>query len=130
MSAYDKVPKHSLQNKFEISMRKKYQKMEVSKFLYFALVNFNLMLFTLWSSILLYDQFKCHISQQWNLVRLNDVTVISMLSTKIGEWPMFLFAPVESYVWNKLHVLFLDFLSMRANTKYSDRIVNQMTVVT
>jgi len=32
--------------KFEISMRKKYQKMEVSKFLYSVLVNFNLMLFT------------------------------------------------------------------------------------
>ena len=28
-------------------MRKKYKKMEVSKFLYLALVNFNLMLFTL-----------------------------------------------------------------------------------
>jgi len=43
--------------KFEISMRKKYQKMEVSKFLYFVLVNFNLMLFTVWSSILFHDQF-------------------------------------------------------------------------
>jgi len=31
--------------------------MEVSKFLYFALVNFNLMLFTLGSSILFHDQF-------------------------------------------------------------------------
>jgi len=38
-------------------MRKKYQKMEVSKFLYFALVNFKLMLFTLCSSILFHDQF-------------------------------------------------------------------------
>ena len=41
MSAYVKVPKHSLQNKFEISMRKKYQKMEVSKFLYFNVIDEN-----------------------------------------------------------------------------------------
>ena len=36
---------------------KKYQKMEESKYLYFVQVNFNLMLFTLWSSILFHDQF-------------------------------------------------------------------------
>ena len=59
MSAYVKTPKHSLQNKFKIGNidEKKCQKMEVSKFLYFALVNFNLRLFTLWSSILFHNQF-------------------------------------------------------------------------
>jgi len=31
--------------------------MEVSKFLYFAQVNFKLMLFTLWTSVLFHDQF-------------------------------------------------------------------------
>jgi len=42
MSAYVKTPKHSLQNKSKIWNidEKKYQKMEVSKFLYFALVQF------------------------------------------------------------------------------------------
>ena len=57
---------------------KKYQKMEVNKFLYFAQANFNLMLFTLWSSILFHDQFtdflhdclhpvfaNCNISLDW-----------------------------------------------------------------
>ena len=41
VSAYVKTPKHSLQNKFKIGNidEKKCQKMEVSKFLYFALVN-------------------------------------------------------------------------------------------
>ena len=54
-----KTPKHNLQNKFKIWNidEKKYRKMEVCKFLYFALVNFSLMLFTLWSSILFHDQF-------------------------------------------------------------------------
>ena len=59
MSAYVKTPKHSLRNKFKIwkIYEKKYQKMEVSKFQYFALVNFNLMLFTLGPLILFHDQF-------------------------------------------------------------------------
>ena len=52
--------------------------MEVSKFLYFALLNFNLRLFTLWTSILFHDQFtdsllhclysvlvKCEVSLDW-----------------------------------------------------------------
>ena len=72
--------------------REKYQKMEVSKFLYFALLSFNLMLFTLWPSILFHDQFtnsllhclhpvlvNCEISLDW------IVRGISMLSAKIGE---------------------------------------------
>jgi len=44
-----KHPPKSLQNKFKILNidEKKYQKMEVSKFLYFEVVNFSLMLFTL-----------------------------------------------------------------------------------
>ena len=51
--------KTSLQNKFKILNinEKKYQKMEVSKFLYFELLNFNLMLFTLWPSIMFHEQF-------------------------------------------------------------------------
>ena len=43
--------------KFEISMRKNTRKCEVGKFLYFAVVNFNVMLFTIWSLILFHDQF-------------------------------------------------------------------------
>ena len=43
MLPYVKTPKQSLQNKFKNWNidEKKYQKMEVNKFLYFALVNFN-----------------------------------------------------------------------------------------
>jgi len=47
MSAFVKTQKHSLQSEFEICTRKNTKKCEVSKVLYFALVNFNLMLFTL-----------------------------------------------------------------------------------
>ena len=69
---------------------RKYQKMEVSKYLYFELVNFNLMLFTLGPSILFHEQltslFTSRIGPLWNLARLNDVTGISMLLAKIGEW--------------------------------------------
>ena len=59
MFAYVKTPKHSLLNKFNIwnIVEKKYQKMEVSKFLYFEMLNFNLMLFTLWPSIMFHEQF-------------------------------------------------------------------------
>ena len=57
--AYVKTQKHSLQNKFKIWNidEKKYQKMKISKILYFALVNFNLLLFTLWPAFLFHDQF-------------------------------------------------------------------------
>ena len=34
------------------------------------------------------------------------------------------------FVLHKLHVLLFDISSMQAHTKYSDRIINQMTVVT
>jgi len=82
MSAYIKTLKHSLQNKFKIWNidEKKYQKMEVRKFLYFALVNFKLVLFTPGPSILFHDQFtdslhyclhpvlvKCKVSLDWVL---------------------------------------------------------------
>jgi len=64
--------------------------MEVSKFLYFALLNFILMLFILRHSILFHDQFTdslIHVLVNCkNLARLNDVRGISMLSAKIGEW--------------------------------------------
>jgi len=64
--------------------------MEVSKFQYFALVNFNLMLLTIdfvswsvyWQLTIL---FTSRIGQLWRLARLNDVRGISMLSAKIGE---------------------------------------------
>ena len=68
-------------------MRKNYQKMEVSKFLYFALVQFQfdaiycmISLLTAYTSL-----FTSRIGQMWSLARLNDVRGISMLSAKIVE---------------------------------------------
>ena len=53
-----KHQKHNLKKQiWNMNDDKKYQNMEVSKFLYFALVNFNLMPFTLWSSIFFPNQF-------------------------------------------------------------------------
>ena len=71
MLAYVKTPQQSLQNKFKIWIidEKKYQKMELSKFLYFALLNFNLMLFTLWPSILFQDQFTDSLLH-WSIVKV------------------------------------------------------------
>ena len=74
-------------------MRKKYQKMEVSKFLYFALVQ--IQFDAIYSMILdlvswsvywqLTSLFTSRNGQMWSLARLNDVRGISMLSAKIGE---------------------------------------------
>ena len=80
MSAYVKTPKHTLHNNFKFWNidEKKTQKIEVSKAQYFALVNFNFMLFTLGPSILFHVQFtdslhhclhpvlvKCEVSLDW-----------------------------------------------------------------
>ena len=71
--------------KFEISMRK-----NTRKCLYIALVNFSLMLFTLYdprfcfmiSLLTVHFKFTSRIGQLWNLAKLNDVRGISMLSAK------------------------------------------------
>ena len=62
-------------------MRKKDQEMEVSKCLYFSLVNFNLMLFTLWSSILFHDQFTDNVLHCLHHVLVNyEILLDWMLS--------------------------------------------------
>jgi len=64
--------------------------MEISKFLYFALVHFQfdamILDFVSWSVYWqLIPLFTSRIGQLWTLARLNNVRDISMLSAKIGE---------------------------------------------